>query len=82
LRGIDAYRAEGLDARAEYVNAPYVISVGCACVGCGACVKRCPVQALSVSEKKVRVDEERCIGCGVCRVVCGKDALEIRFRAG
>jgi uncharacterized Fe-S center protein len=80
IRGIGAYRAEGLDASAEYVSAPYVAAVEGGCVGCGACVGRCPVHALSVSEKTAYVDEGLCIGCGVCRVACGRKALGMRRR--
>ncbi|MDR2132085.1 MAG: 4Fe-4S binding protein [Clostridiales Family XIII bacterium] len=82
IRGIEAYRAEGLDAAAEYVNAPYVATVEETCIGCGVCVKRCPTGALSVSGKAAHVDAERCIGCGVCRAVCGKSALAMRRRDG
>jgi Pyruvate/2-oxoacid:ferredoxin oxidoreductase delta subunit len=82
LRGIDAYREEGLDVFAEYVDAPYAAQVDDACVGCGLCVKRCPVQALSVREKKAEADAKRCIGCGVCRVVCKRAAIVMRRRDG
>jgi electron transport complex protein RnfB len=42
------------------------------CEGCGACVKRCQVDAVSVSEKKqpAVVALDRCIGCGVCVPAC------------
>jgi electron transport complex protein RnfB len=42
------------------------------CDGCGACVKRCQVDAVSVSEKKqpAVVALDRCIGCGVCVPAC------------
>ena len=50
-----------------------------ACVGCRACVERCPFDALAINPatKRARVDEEKCYGCGVCRSACAYDALEL-----
>ena len=42
------------------------------CVGCGICVKNCPVNALklvSVGEKKRKAEvDDRCIECGIASV--------------
>ena len=37
-----------------------------------ACVKVCPVEALSRNESTgaIEVDEDRCIGCGLCSIAC------------
>jgi Fe-S-cluster-containing hydrogenase component 2 len=37
-----------------------------------ACVKVCPVQALTRNEATgaIEVDESRCIGCGLCSIAC------------
>ena len=37
-----------------------------------ACVKVCPVEALSRNESTgaISVDEDRCIGCGLCSIAC------------
>lgn len=45
------------------------------CVGCGACVKRCPVDAIKLFKHKngkiyAKVNQHRCIGCGVCIRFC------------
>jgi dissimilatory sulfite reductase (desulfoviridin) alpha/beta subunit len=40
------------------------------CTGCGACVERCKVGAITVEETTVRLDEKRCILCGGCALVC------------
>ncbi|HOP63506.1 MAG TPA: 4Fe-4S binding protein, partial [Spirochaetota bacterium] len=40
------------------------------CTGCGLCVKRCPMDALTREGKKIIVNMDRCIGCGVCAVKC------------
>ena len=49
------------------------------CEGCGACVKRCQVGALSLSSKNqpARVDRDRCIGCGVCVPGCPTHAITL-----
>ena len=50
------------------------------CVGCGACVEICPVDAIKVEDGLAVVDEEWCIGCGVCATRCDFDALRVKYR--
>lgn len=47
------------------------------CVGCTLCVKLCPFGALSMAEKKVRVDRALCTLCGACIEACKFQALSI-----
>ncbi|GAV22885.1 4Fe-4S dicluster domain-containing protein [Carboxydothermus pertinax] len=55
------------------------------CIGCGSCVKRCQVHALSLVEqepgnpksKKAVLNKDQCLGCGVCVSACKKDALSL-----
>jgi NADH:ubiquinone oxidoreductase subunit F (NADH-binding)/Pyruvate/2-oxoacid:ferredoxin oxidoreductase delta subunit len=48
------------------------------CTGCGACVRKCPVEAISGEKKKPHViDTERCIRCGVCLSTCKFDAVTV-----
>ena len=44
------------------------------CVGCGTCVKNCPVQALRFEGKNVVWDSEKCVGCDTCIKVCPNNA--------
>ena len=47
------------------------------CVGCESCVEFCPVNAISIIDDKVCVNEEECVECGVClrANVCPVDAI-------
>jgi aryl-alcohol dehydrogenase-like predicted oxidoreductase/ferredoxin len=46
------------------------------CEGCGACVKRCPNKAISISSSGVAsIDHDICITCGYCAPVCPTRAL-------
>ncbi len=45
------------------------------CVGCGACVDKCAVNALSLQKDKngflvASIDNSRCVDCGLCLKVC------------
>lgn len=49
------------------------------CIGCGGCVKWCPVKAIILKGKKAVVDERRCIRCGECTATCRHKAIAIRW---
>lgn len=52
--------------------------VGDFCVGCGACMKECPLQAISISKGiKAEVNFDKCVGCGKCSKVCPASTIEI-----
>lgn len=44
------------------------------CVGCTACIKSCPTQAIRVKKRMAFITEARCIDCGECIRVCPKYA--------
>ncbi|HUV54908.1 MAG TPA: 4Fe-4S binding protein [Candidatus Krumholzibacteriaceae bacterium] len=48
-----------------------------ACVGCGVCLDRCQMQALTEKEDKVSLNSDRCIGCGLCVSTCPTGALSL-----
>mgnify|MGYP000377270156 CR=1 FL=1 len=49
------------------------------CVGCGDCVAHCSQQAISLIEKKAKIDPEKCIGCGECILICPNKAIDIQW---
>lgn len=63
---------------ASLVSSPFVASlVTETCKGCGTCVKRCQMDALSIDNKKAVLDLDRCIGCGLCVSTCPTLSLSL-----
>ena len=49
------------------------------CVGCTACARNCPVNAIAGERKGVHViDQETCIKCGACLEKCKFNAVFIK----
>lgn len=47
------------------------------CVACGACVKVCPRQAISIYKGIfAAVDFAACVGCGLCVNTCPASVIE------
>jgi NAD-dependent dihydropyrimidine dehydrogenase PreA subunit len=54
------------------------------CSGCGICIKRCPVNAITMKElksgkKHSSTNVEECIGCGLCVLTCSKKARKMKL---
>lgn len=46
------------------------------CIGCGACIGECPVNALSMNDEgKAACDADVCIDCGACVSTCPVSAI-------
>ena len=51
------------------------------CVACGACMKECPREALTIWRGcYAKVSGELCVGCGKCAKICPAGCIEIRDR--
>ena len=50
------------------------------CAGCGICVDRCQVRAVTMEGSVVAVDKERCIGCGLCVTTCAAGAARLALK--
>ena len=63
---------------ASLVSSPFEASLDTeTCKGCGTCVKRCQMDALSIYQKKAVLDLNRCIGCGLCVSTCPTLSLSL-----
>lgn len=45
------------------------------CVGCGFCVRDCPVEAVKLKKKIAVINDHWCTQCGVCQRVCEAEAV-------
>ena len=47
------------------------------CSGCGTCVERCQMDAITLPNGTAELHQERCIGCGLCVSTCETGALTL-----
>jgi Na+-translocating ferredoxin:NAD+ oxidoreductase subunit B len=50
------------------------------CSGCGECVERCQMTAVTLDDEVAVINPERCIGCGVCVYHCPTEAMTLESR--
>ena len=77
----DEYRAHIVDHKCPAGACRALIRfdiAGARCTGCGACLRACPVEAISgVKKQPHQIDQDRCIRCGSCRQACKFEAVRV-----
>jgi len=58
-------------------SAFYAVSEAAHCSGCGDCLDRCQMDAITLDEGYAVIDRARCIGCGLCVTTCPSAALRL-----
>ncbi|MFB3896674.1 MAG: arsenic metallochaperone ArsD family protein [bacterium] len=48
------------------------------CIGCGVCVKGCPMEAIKLVNGKAVIDYHKCIRCYCCHEFCPHHSIELR----
>ncbi|HME43461.1 MAG TPA: 4Fe-4S dicluster domain-containing protein [Syntrophorhabdales bacterium] len=67
---------------ASLVSSPFLAHLATeTCKGCGACVKRCQMDAVSMNEEKAVPNLDRCIGCGLCVSTCPTNSISLVRKA-
>jgi len=56
---------------------PQIQWIKTSCIGCGACVKTCPLKALEKTKHGIVIDRSVCNGCGLCADECPAAAMEL-----
>jgi NAD-dependent dihydropyrimidine dehydrogenase PreA subunit len=70
---------KGMDKHG-FLNALFMAAVDPdLCTGCGICVDRCPVEAMSMDDYAV-TDMRKCLGCGLCSTTCPVGAITMHLR--
>lgn len=61
---------------ADFVTSNYYAEINPdLCTGCGTCIDRCQMEAISQVDDVSIVNRKRCIGCGNCIFVCPDNAI-------
>jgi Na+-translocating ferredoxin:NAD+ oxidoreductase subunit B len=76
LRGINDFGIEKSVAAANY----YSVIDPDKCTGCGTCIKRCQVHAISALNEVSVVDRAKCIGCGLCVTGCKANVARLELK--
>jgi len=77
----DEHINEGF-CRAGVCQGLFTAAISDACIGCGACLRACPANAVRGEAKRLHaVDARGCIGCGACLDKCPVNAIKAERRS-
>jgi Na+-translocating ferredoxin:NAD+ oxidoreductase subunit B len=76
LRGINDFGIEKSVAAANY----YSVIDPDKCTGCGTCIKRCQMNAISARNEVSVVERAKCIGCGLCVTGCKANVARLELK--
>ena len=63
----------------QEVTDPHAVVDSDVCIGCGACIGVCPVEAIHMSDSQTAyVDAAECVACGGCTDTCPTGAVQIK----
>lgn len=48
------------------------------CIGCGACMRSCPVHTITLTDCKAHIDPKKCIKCYCCQEFCPAGAIKVK----
>lgn len=77
LRGITDWGIKESVAAANY----YAEIDADECTGCGVCVERCQIKAITLDDEVAVVDRGKCIGCGLCVSGCTVEAAVLERKS-
>ncbi|MBS1876314.1 MAG: 4Fe-4S binding protein [Acidobacteria bacterium] len=65
----------------EFFNSNFYVRVTAEdCEGCGECVHRCQMDAVTMDGGVASIELARCIGCGLCVSTCTSGAMELQAK--
>ena len=48
------------------------------CIGCGECMRNCPVSTIEIKNKKAEIEPKACIKCYCCQEFCPVKAIKVK----
>lgn len=48
------------------------------CIGCGECMRNCPVSTIKIQNKKAKINPDACIKCYCCQEFCPVKAISVK----
>jgi ferredoxin len=77
LRGITDFGIHNSVAQANY----FAVIDPSECLGCGTCIERCQMHAISDKDGVAGVDRSKCVGCGLCVTGCPNGVAKLQRKS-